>query len=91
MRLMIKGQWAPAEQRRVLAKAEVTRPFAPGTEKHTGSYHLNNRVVGQGEAPEKLSSAINLLPLLRHRCSAATRGKNFSSAAHLLNAFTVFL
>lgn len=43
MRLMIKGQWAPAEQRRVLAKAEVTRPFAPGTEKHTGSYHLNNK------------------------------------------------
>lgn len=59
---MIKGQWVPAEQRGVLAKAEATRPFASGTERETHRQlpPEQQRVVGQGEAPEKLSSAINL-------------------------------
>lgn len=90
---MIKGQWVPAEQRGVLAKAEATRPFASGTERETHRQlpPEQQRVVGQGEAPEKLSKCHKPVSLLRHRCSVATRGKNFSSPAHLLNAFTVFL
>lgn len=79
MRLMIKGRRAVSTcgAEGGANKGRGDKDISPWglREKHAGSYHLNStewlaKVKHQKNSP----SVINLLSLLRHRCSVATGG-----------------